>query len=189
MRQRPWHAWGKWALFGVMSAAIVMAAASGNEGGDATATREMRQRGERLWLVEQASFRPQQRPAAGAHIEFERLDNQKSRTGDSAAIGNVFNATSWYTPPPRPKPQPVVVLPPPPPPKPTAPPIPFTYFGRYEDMSAAVVVLVRGGRIYTVSEGDVIDGTYRVERIAGGMLELTYLPLNIKQSISMGGPS
>jgi len=48
-------------------------------------------------------------------------------------------------------------------------------------------LLVKGERIYTVSEGEVIDNTYRVERLTGGQLELTYLPLNIKQTISAGG--
>jgi len=33
----------------------------------------------------------------------------------------------------------------------------------------------------------VIDNTYRVERLNGGQLEVTYLPLNIKQTISAGG--
>ena len=33
----------------------------------------------------------------------------------------------------------------------------------------------------------MIDSTYRMERLAGGQLELTYLPLNIKQTISAGG--
>jgi len=33
----------------------------------------------------------------------------------------------------------------------------------------------------------VIDNTYRVDRLTAGQLELTYLPLNIKQTISTGG--
>ncbi len=50
-------------------------------------------------------------------------------------------------------------------------------------------MLVKGDRIYTVTEGDVIENTYRVERVSAERVELTYLPLNIRQSISIGGTS
>jgi len=58
--------------------------------------------------------------------------------------------------------------------------------GRYEEDGKRIILLVRGDRIYTVTEGEVIDNIYRVERLTGGQLELTYLPLNIKQTISAG---
>lgn len=67
--------------------------------------------------------------------------------------------------------------------------MPFSFFGRYEEGETQIILLVRGDRIYTVSAGDVIDNTYRVEGLAGGRLELTYLPLNIKQTISTGETS
>jgi len=59
--------------------------------------------------------------------------------------------------------------------------------GRFEEGETRIILLIKGERIYTVSEGEVIDNTYRVERLAGGQLELTYLPLDIKQTISAGG--
>lgn len=65
--------------------------------------------------------------------------------------------------------------------------MPFSFLGRYEEGETRIILLVRGERIYTVAEGEVIDNTYRVERLAGGQLELIYLPLNIKQTISTGG--
>lgn len=65
--------------------------------------------------------------------------------------------------------------------------MPFSFLGRYEEGETRIILLVRGERIYTVAEGEVIDDTYRVERLAGGQLELIYLPLNIKQTISTGG--
>ncbi len=64
--------------------------------------------------------------------------------------------------------------------------MPFSYFGRYEEGGSLVILLVKGERIYTVAEGEVIENTYRIERLIGGRLELTYLPLNIKQTISAG---
>jgi len=65
--------------------------------------------------------------------------------------------------------------------------MPFSFMGRYEEGETRIILLIKGERIYTVSEGEVIDNTYRVERLAGGQLELTYLPLDIKQTISAGG--
>jgi hypothetical protein len=65
--------------------------------------------------------------------------------------------------------------------------MPFSFMGRYEEEGSRIILLIRGERIYTVSEGEVIDNTYRVGPLAGGQLELTYLPLNIKQTISAGG--
>jgi len=65
--------------------------------------------------------------------------------------------------------------------------MPFSFLGRYEEGETRIILLVRDERIYTVAEGEVIDNTYRVERLAGGQLELIYLPLNIKQTISTGG--
>jgi hypothetical protein len=67
-----------------------------------------------------------------------------------------------------------------------APPLPFTYLGRYQDNGEPVIFLVRGDRILTVSAGEIIEGTYRVEGIEGSTLALTYLPLNIRQTLDVG---
>jgi hypothetical protein len=37
-----------------------------------------------------------------------------------------------------------------------------------------------------VTEGEVIEDTYRVERITPAAIELVYLPLNIRQTLSTG---
>jgi hypothetical protein len=110
------------------------------------------------------------------------LDLSQLRRGANAGeTGNAFESKSWYVPPPPPPP--AKPLPPPPP---TAPPLPFTYLGRYEDLAKPVIFLVRGDRVLTVSAGDVIEGTYRVDGIVGSTLGLTYLPLNIRQTIDVG---
>jgi hypothetical protein len=99
-------------------------------------------------------------------------------------IVDAFASKTWYVPPPPPPPVKLE-----PPPKPTAPPLPFTFMGRYEDHEGPpVIMLVRGDRLYTVSEGDSIDGTYRVERVENGQIELTYLPLQEKQLLQTGNP-
>lgn len=68
----------------------------------------------------------------------------------------------------------------------SAPPMPYSYLGRYVEDGKQVILLVRSERIYTVSEGEVLENTYRVERLMRGWLEMTYLPLNIKQTIGTG---
>lgn len=174
--------WGKWVFVGLSVVAIVMTSASDDRGGTANTARFKTQQ-----PVKPDSSRLVQRkqiPSEDAHVELERLAWQVQQQEGEAEVGNVFGATSWYVPPPPPPP-----VKPPPPPKPTAPPMPFTYLGLYEDTPPVVVMLVKGDRVYTVSEGDVIENTYRVEHVAAGVVELTYLPLNIKQSISTGNAS
>jgi hypothetical protein len=129
-----------------------------------------------------ASKQPVQPPL---RVELERLQAQAAPAETEPAAGNAFAAMSWYVPPPPPPPPPPPK--PLPPPAPTAPPMPFSFLGLYEEGARRVILLVRGDLIYTVSEGDVIDNTYRVERLSAGQLVLTYLPLNIKQTIGTGG--
>jgi hypothetical protein len=90
---------------------------------------------------------------------------------------------SMAPPPPPPPPPPRAAGPAP---APSAPPLPFQYLGKLDDSERLRVFLLRGERIHTVSVGDVIDGTYRVERIDGGQMTLIYLPLNISQTLSVG---
>ena len=56
-----------------------------------------------------------------------------------------------------------------------------------EEDGQAVVYLTHGKRAYSVSQGDTIDGTYRVDSISPAQVTLVYLPLNIKQSLNIGG--
>ncbi|MFZ2161167.1 MAG: hypothetical protein WAW02_03010 [Sideroxyarcus sp.] len=116
-------------------------------------------------------------PQATARVELERLKRPPPKTVQA----NAFRANSWYVPPPPPPPPP-----PAPVPAPTAPPLPFVYLGRYEDAPTQLAILLKGERMYTVAEGEIIDNTYRVERFTPGRVELMYLPLNIKQSLSTG---
>jgi len=167
---------GKLTLLGVAASAAVMAMGSDDEQATANGAQA------NLRPVSTAQFHSMERPVEAAErLDFERMLRQKLQADADRQIGNAFNATSWYVPPP----------PPPslPPPAPTAPPLPFTYFGQYKDAtsSAMVIFLSNADRVYTVSEGDVIDGTYSVGQISSGQLELTYLPLNIKQSLSISG--
>jgi len=127
------------------------------------------------------------RPAS-IHIELESLKRAEDKEKAEVVVGSAFGVTSWYVPPPPPPPPPPSP-PPPPPPPPSAPPLPFSYLGQYQDAATQFVILTKGDRVYTASPGDIVDGTYSIDRIAAGQIELTYLPLNIKQSIAVGGES
>jgi hypothetical protein len=169
--------WRRGALFGALAMVIVLSAVSGigrNTAGEpAVSPRHS---------SPQAAKAPAPPPTP---IELESLRPREASSDTDKVGGNAFAAMTWHVPPPPSPPRPVAKASPPPPP--SAPPMPFTYMGRYEDGAARIILLVRDDRICTVSEGDVIDNTYRVERLAGGQLELTYLPLAIRQIISAGG--
>ena len=139
-----------------------------------------------------AVARPQA-PAAAAPAEAAGeppripLDRLK-RERPAEPTRDLFVSKSWYVAPPPPPPVEYVA---PPPPAPTAPPLPFSYMGRLleEPSQRPVYFLVKGDKLYIVAEGELIDGTYRLEGIDSGQLALTYLPLNIRQFIPMGSGS
>ena len=194
-----WQAWNKWPALGLAVTAIVLAAPPDNGLEELTAAapggapKSVSAQPEQLVAVPpQAVPHGKPMPRTGqqvVRVELERLRRAKQEAAaeEKADVANAFNVVSWYEPPPPPPPQgPQEPQEPVPEPAPVAPPLPFTYFGRYDDPPTRIVVLARGGQIYPVSEGDVIDATYRVERIADGAVSLVYLPLGTNQSISMG---
>ena len=95
---------------------------------------------------------------------------------------DLFSAHSWYKAPPPPPP----AAAPPPPAPPTAPPLPFTYVGSFQQDTVTVYYLVRGDRAYDVKIGDVLDETYSVDGVSDGQLMLTYLPLAESQGLLLG---
>jgi hypothetical protein len=147
--------------------------------------------------AQQAAPRPTsaaaERAATGRNVssagsaESARLYAQLAhRVSDGPSAGALFKATSWFTPPPPPPPAPAVVAAPPPPP--SAPPLPFTVMGSYAHPGElATYFLTRGDRVFDVRVGDTIDNTYSVDGDSEGQLQLTYKPLNIRQTLSIGG--
>lgn len=94
---------------------------------------------------------------------------------------------------PSPKPPPPPVAPPPPPPQamapPTAPPLPFVVVGSIRGQGIAqgkpVVFLNDKGASLVVTQGDEIQGTYKVEEINANTIVFTYLPLGQRQSLPL----
>jgi hypothetical protein len=73
--------------------------------------------------------------------------------------------------------------------KPTAPALPFTYGGRYTEGSKLFVFLNEGAKMHTVRQGDTVNATYRIDKIAPAAITLTYLPLGLQQSLQTGSPT
>jgi hypothetical protein len=169
----------EWALI-VIAPVVIFAAVSANQG-DGDSAAPVADEGTRTSKVKAKA--EVSRVADAGDLDL----SQRTRDATAGDTANAFESKSWYVPPPPPPPPPVAkILPPPPPPAPTAPPLPFTYLGRYDDSSNAVIYLVRGDRVLLVHAGDIIEGTYRVEGIVGTTLGLTYLPLKIRQSLDIG---
>lgn len=135
-------------------------------------------------VVTPAGGKASRREAAQPVLPVLQLD-KLVRADTGGPEQDPFAGKSWYVPPPPPPPQPKVAQEAPPP---TAPPLPFRYMGRMqEEDGQAMVYLTQGTRAYSVSQGDTIDGTYRVESISPAQVTLVYLPLNIRQRLNIGG--
>jgi hypothetical protein len=82
--------------------------------------------------------------------------------------------------------EPVVVEPPPPVVIPT-PPFPFKFAGVQRQSSGQTIYfLIKDNKLYTVEVGQILDSVYSIDGEEGGQLNMTYLPLDRKQTISMG---
>jgi len=124
--------------------------------------------------------KPRRKPevvASAADLDLARL---RRRAGGPEPV-NAFGSRSWYVPPPPPPPPPKVE-----PPPPSAPPLPFSYLGRFVEGGVPTYFLARGDRVLTVKEGDILEGIYRVDGVEGSNMNLTFLPLNIRQSLDVG---
>ena len=99
-----------------------------------------------------------------------------------------FAGRSWYVPPPPPSLPPVVTGLQEVAAAPSVPGLPFSYMGRIqEEGERAVVYLTQGSQVYSVSEGERIDDSYQLKKITSSQLVFVYLPLNVKQTLEVGG--
>ncbi|PNA24917.1 hypothetical protein C1X78_10240 [Pseudomonas sp. MPR-R1B] len=99
---------------------------------------------------------------------------------------DLFPSQQW-TPPQALAPvteQPVVTTPEPA--APTAPTLPFRFIGRMGERDDLQIFLQSGEKLYVVRQGDVIDDTYRLDRVSATELSLVYLPLHQPQTLSVG---
>ncbi len=111
-----------------------------------------------------------------------------------ATGARAFAVHSWLPPapppPPPPPPPPKVVAAPPP--APTAPALPFVFVGMLEKglEQRPQAFLAKGDALLVVGAGDLLDNrTYRIETLTPQEVVMTYLPLDIKQTLLVsGGP-
>jgi hypothetical protein len=122
-------------------------------------------------------------PAAVSILALEDREHLIGGAQAEKPAHGIFTSHSWTPPPPPPPPPPKPV----PPPPPMAPPLPFTYLGKKVEDGIWEVYLARGERTYIVRAQTMIDGTYRAESIQPPTLVLTYLPLDQKQTLTIGG--
>ena len=165
----------QWPLLALMPGAMLVGAATDQQS-DASSLKQPEQ------VVE--SVAPREKPRLADVPDLPYLDVAGlRRPGGNGEPRNAFESKSWYVPPPPPPPAPRVEAPPPP--APTAPPLPFTYLGQYKEAEKPVILLMLGERMLLVKEGEVIDGIYKVEALLGRTLTITYLPLNIRQTLNV----
>ena len=155
----------------VSGASIGLLSAGGNapEPTDGTSTRS-------------AALGGESRPAVP--VEDLRVD-LLNRAAQAGPQRDAFSARAWQPAPPPPPP--ARAEPPPPPPPPAAPALPFTFMGKFEiPGDKTVYYLVEGDRLHTVTEGETIDGTYRIEAVNESRMDILYLPLSIVQTLALG---
>jgi hypothetical protein len=116
----------------------------------------------------------------------DRVHLEKLRDRAAADHANdAFAPRSWRKPAPKaPAAASAVVVVAPP----SAPPLPFTYMGKVLSDEISAVFLNQGERNLIVHEGDVIDATYRVEKLSDAGLTLIHLPTGIRQNLLIGEP-
>ncbi len=104
--------------------------------------------------------------------------------------GDLFYAPKVVTYVPKqvantnPKPVPVVVLPPP---IPVAPPLPFKYFGRFQDDAKNTVLIDYRGDVIPIKVGDIVANQYKVlainESANSVQIQFLMMPLNQIQTM------
>lgn len=72
-----------------------------------------------------------------------------------------------------------------PPPAPTAPPLSFKYVGKAISDNKTWVFLAQPGENLIAKIGGKINDKYRLDAITDDMVTMTYLPLNIKQTLTI----
>ena len=119
----------------------------------------------------------------------KKSGSHSTKTSHSSASSSSTPAPVMVEEIPELPPEPVVVEPQPPVLIPT-PPFPFKFAGVQRQPSGqAVYFLTKDNRLYTVEVGQILDTVYSIDGEEGGQLTVTYLPLDRKQTISMGSPT
>lgn len=96
--------------------------------------------------------------------------------GGLPAGRDLFSVRDWNPMPPSSAPAPA----------PVAPPLPFAFLGKKLEAQAWEVYLTQGELTLVAREGQVLQGSYRIDKIAPPTMTLTYLPLEHVQTLAIG---
>ena len=113
-------------------------------------------------------------------IPWQKLE----RAPLSSQPPDLFKVHSWLVQAPvrKAKPQPAAL--------PVAPPVPFTYVGKLDDSPTGTqFFLMENGRLFSVLKGEKIDRQWRLDREDASSLHLTFLPLNLPQTLTKASKS
>ncbi|AOY00214.1 hypothetical protein [Jeongeupia sp. USM3] len=141
-----------------------------------------------------AARRPQPvREIASEASAVARTVVARASAASNASAVNLFPRQTWAPPPP----------PPPPPAKPTptpvpvAPPLPFQIVSTWHERGTDYVVLQAGGDQYVVcnrcdalgrvQQGEILLGTWRIDKVGRDVVAFTFMPLNQQQVLPIGG--
>lgn len=149
------------------------------------------------WFYQTSQTAPPPRPQPAARTPTAAAAPTSPQASTAPAepppVTDIFAVRNWEPPPPAPPPTPSTGAANAPPPPPEPPPLPFRYLGRIVEAGKAdAFLLAQGNRVIAVSVGNVIDGTYRVEKYENGQLYFLYQPMKAHQALAigtMGNPS
>ena len=113
-------------------------------------------------------------------IPWQKLEREPL----SSQPHDLFKVHSWLVQPS------VRKVKPPPAPLPVAPPAPFTYIGKLDDSPTGTqFFLMENGRLFSVLKGEKIDQQWRLDNEDASSLHLTFLPLNLPQTLTKASKS
>lgn len=113
----------------------------------------------------------QSQRAAAREIEVPPVSNYTRSIGEGIVVVDIFESRA----------PPVAA-----PAKPVPPKPPFIYVGLIEESGRLKVVLAQGEQLHIVVKGEEFGGSYRLEEIGSEEIVVIYLPLEARQSLSMG---
>lgn len=170
----------RWLLWLLLLALTLSAMAwlddSETESDDARGRTRRPQRTAEQVLTEPREAYADARHAAASRLALALERLQLPETGGSVEAATDLFATRNWQPAPPPL-RPVAAK---------APALPFKVLGRLVEDDAAVVFLANQNRNFIAREGEVLDNTYRVERIENERMTLIYLPLAERQILHLG---
>ena len=113
-------------------------------------------------------------------IPWQKLEREPL----SSQPHDLFKVHSWLVLAPVRKAKPL------PAPAPVAPPAPFTYVGKLDDSPTGTrFFLLTNGRLFSVHKGEKIDQQWRLDNEDASSLYLTFLPLNLPQTLAKASQS